>query len=205
MKIFLVRHGQTDWNKKNVIQGLKGGRLNATGRRQAKTIALFLKGENISSIYSSDSFRARQTASEISKATGAKPTFSPKLRELDGGIFAGKTREEVSKKYSSLMREREHDPYHFKRPKGESYADVEQRVRPLLEKILSAHSKENIAIVSHQGTNRVVLRVLLGLEKNEAVQLSHPQDCVYEIAVNEGGTSVAHHRGGKRGEGLLKR
>ncbi len=200
-----MRHGQTDWNIKNVIQGFKGGRLNATGLRQAKNVAGFLKGENISAIYSSDSFRARQTASQISKATGVKAIFSSALRELDAGIFAGKTREEVSQKYPLLMREKDRDPYHYERPKGESYADVEQRVRPLLEKIASKHSNQNVAIVTHQGTSHVILRILLGLEKKEAVQLSHPQDCVYEIGITEGGKSVAHHRNGIRGEGLLKR
>lgn len=201
MKIFIVRHGQTDWNLHAKMQGHKNIALNKTGIKQAKQAARALANKKIQAIYCSDLKRAKQTAQIISKQTGAPIIFSPALRELDLGEFEGKTREQAKQLHPEFFVAREKNPFHAKRPGGESYADAQKRVLPMLKKILA--SNKTVCIVSHSGTSRIMLRILLKLKKNEALEIHHPNACTYEVDTKT--KKAKTHCNGKTSKGLLKK
>ncbi len=204
MKIFIVRHGQTNWNAAGRLQGHADIPLNEMGLLHAGHAAEFLKNKSIAIIYSSDLLRARQTAEIISKVTGAKAIFTPALRELDFGLLTGKTEKEIEKEHPEFHAKKKQSPFDAMRPGGESYELLEQRVRPLLEAIVRKHANESVCLVCHHGSSRIVLRALLEIEKNEATKILHPQDCVYEFDVEE--KKIIHHRaGGLSATGLLKK
>lgn len=203
MKIFVVRHGQTEWNKKGVIQGHSAIPLNEKGKRHAKHIANFLKNKNISIIYSSDLLRAKQTAQTVSKATKAKIVFTKALREMNMGKLVGLTHQQIPKKFPSYEQCKKLNHYRALGPKSESYFMVEKRVTPFLQKILSSYKKQSVALVAHEAVNRVILRLLLELEKNETVKIAHPNDCIYEVDIHE--KKVVRYHEGKKHKGLLKR
>ncbi len=88
--LYLVRHGETEWNVKKLIQGHKDIPLNSKGKKQAQKLAVELKSIFFDAIYSSDLKRASQTANIIAEERDIKVTFSRNLRERFVGIFQGK-------------------------------------------------------------------------------------------------------------------
>lgn len=94
-RVYLVRHGQTDWNLLKLWQGHGGPGLNEAGRIQAEAAASKLRNLGIASLVSSDLPRAVETAEFVSKATGLKIILDPALRERDAGRWTGKTMDQI--------------------------------------------------------------------------------------------------------------
>jgi phosphoserine phosphatase len=150
-KILYVRHGETDWNKENRIQGQSDTKLNKLGKEQAKKIAERLKNEKIDAIYTSTLSRAIETAKEINKYHKLKIQKSKELNEINFGVFEGKTWEEIEEKYPKTMGERKKDVYYHKFSKGENYDELWKRIYKKILEIEKKHPKENVLIVGHGG------------------------------------------------------
>ena len=95
MRLILVRHGETDWNKERRVQGLSNLGLNETGRKQAEALARALKNERVEAIYASPLRRAHETAYAISRFHRVEVTTVDGLKELDVGEVDGMTYEEM--------------------------------------------------------------------------------------------------------------
>lgn len=159
--ILLIRHGQTDWNLARRAQGHIDIPLNATGRRQSQLLARRLTSRPIQAIYSSDLARARETAVIVGREIGLKPDLDAAFRERNGGIFQGHTGEELQRLYPEPLQA---FLKHGRPPPGaESNLDIARRAMPKLEEIAEAHRGQEIALVSHGGTLRVIIAHLLGL------------------------------------------
>jgi broad specificity phosphatase PhoE len=91
LRLFLARHGQTDWNAQRRYQGHASVPLNETGRRQAAALGQRLAHEGIEAIYSSDLPRAWMTAQTIAAACGLPVQPEPRTREMDFGEWQGRT------------------------------------------------------------------------------------------------------------------
>ena len=152
MKFYFIRHGQTDWNVEQRIQGSTDIPLNEKGIEQGKLLAEKLKERNISikKIYSSDQKRAVKTAQLMNENLGVDIVYSSKLREVKLGKWEGLTWNEVREKYKE-----EYDVWYQNRrytrpPEGESYQDVLDRVIEMLHEIEQKEEKESsVAIVTH--------------------------------------------------------
>lgn len=94
--VYLIRHGQTDWNAKGFWQGEGGPGLNDIGKKQAAATARKLTNLNITAMFSSDIDRAVETADIISTSTGLRPIQLSGLRERDCGEWSGKTSEQIA-------------------------------------------------------------------------------------------------------------
>jgi valyl-tRNA synthetase len=151
-KWFLVRHGETDANKENIVQGQLDSPLNDTGRAQAREAAQKLKSEEIDLILSSDRIRAVETANIIGKATGTEVVIDKGFREMHFGITEGMTIEEANSKYGHFL--------HRKKPVegGEAFEEVEKRVLQALHGHRKNHVHKNIAVVAHGGTIVLILK-----------------------------------------------
>src|SRR5258708_3757646 len=171
--ITLIRHGETHWNAIGRWQGHAHVPLNDEGRRQAKLLASYFaeKAREISTIYSSDSLRALDTARVIAARMDKLLVADARLREIDMGEWQGLTGDEIrtwdTLRYHAIMS----DGYTRPRPGGESGQQVAARVSGFLEEIAIQHRNEHVLAVTHGGAIVNALRglQLLG-EKHETIR-----------------------------------
>ena len=98
-QIYIVRHGETEWNAQGRIQGHTDINLSDAGRRQAKAVAQRLEQVSFAAAYCSDLSRTRETAEVILGQSGTPLHPTPQLREYHKGVFEGLTVPEYSKKF----------------------------------------------------------------------------------------------------------
>jgi len=148
---WLVRHGQTDWNRAGRWQGQAPSAppLNNTGRAQALAVRDQLRGVEFSAIYSSDLLRSRQTAELIAKCLGVPITLEPRLREMNLGAWEGMLSAEIQAEFSHELMERERDPLNKRAPQGESPKDVADRGVPAMNEIATKYPDQSVLIVAH--------------------------------------------------------
>lgn len=162
-----MRHGQTSWNQEGKYQGHSDISLNERGVRQGNLVAKRLANEKISAIYSSDLLRAQQTAEAIAGYHGLSVITKPEFREINFGIWEGLTYQEIMEDWSEILTAMYDKPGEFGPPQGESFQAVKQRVTYALQECIKEHQEQNIVLVSHGGTMRVLLcaALAIGLDK----------------------------------------
>lgn len=160
-KWFLVRHGETVWNKEKRTQGHMDVPLTETGKLQAHKAAETLRSEKIDLIISSDLGRCRTTAEIIAKATGAEIIFDSNLRERNLGIVQGMFAKDRDTMYPEIY------TYEGKPPEGESFQELEARIWTAIRGHKKHHGHKNVVIVTHGGVIRIFLKRLKnwGLEE----------------------------------------
>jgi len=149
--LWLIRHGETDWNVEGRWQGQAESAppLNETGQRQSHAIAQQLAGNEFAAIYSSDLLRARQTAEIIASRLGLPIQFESRLREINQGKWEGMLGRDIATQYPLEWADRERDPIYASPPDGESAADVATRVWAAADAIATHYPTGNVIIVSH--------------------------------------------------------
>lgn len=162
-RICLVRHGETNWNAQQRIQGQIDIGLNAAGLAQAAAAARWLAGEPVVALYSSDLLRARQTAESIASTLKLLPILRPEFRERRYGLFEGLTYAESRAAYAAdyLSFERR-DPEFVIPCGGESLQQLHQRVSTGLQLLAAGHRGETIVVVTHGGVLDIVNRLVRG-------------------------------------------
>lgn len=160
MKLLLVRHGETMFNRERRLQGCRDVPLSDLGIRQADAcadyIASFSHGK-ITAVYSSPLSRAYVTAGTIGKAIGIDVVTDDRLKEIDVGALEGMTWDEVQSAYADFMAEHRADPIGTRYPGGESVVDVSARARYLANTFVRHHGNETIVVVGHA----IVLKALI--------------------------------------------
>ncbi|MBF0571049.1 MAG: histidine phosphatase family protein [Candidatus Omnitrophica bacterium] len=154
-KIFLLRHGQTDFSLERKYCGSLDVDLNDEGRKQALKIARYFQGAHFDAVYSSDLQRAFETAAIAFE--NEKIVKQNCFREMDFGVLEGLKYEEAMKNYSQIYEAWIHAPWDVKIPNGEAFIDFCHRVMDGLSSLLSHHRGQSIAVVSHGGPIRVIL------------------------------------------------
>jgi broad specificity phosphatase PhoE len=150
MRLILVRHGETDWNRQLRMQGQSDIELNELGRRQVEALALALKEENIEAIYASPLRRALETAEAINRFHGVPIEVEEGLIEIDMGDIDEMTPEEVRVNYSSFWKQWvKADLNSLRFPQGESFVELQERTWAAIEGINRRHSSGTVAVVSH--------------------------------------------------------
>jgi broad specificity phosphatase PhoE len=150
-EIWLVRHGQTDWNIEGRWQGHADIPLNPTGLEQARSLAAQLSGSGqaFQAIYSSDLKRAYQTAQEIGKSLELPVHKDRRLREISKGDWEGLLVSQVSVLSNEATRQRREDPLYSRAPGGESLAEVAGRLSKAADEIANAHPVGPVLVVTH--------------------------------------------------------
>lgn len=162
-KFFLVRHGETRWNKEQRYQGCSDVPLSSVGMAQAQMLRERLSSEDIDVIYASDLCRAMETARIIASAHKLQVIVSRELRELDFGELEGMPVEEVNQRYPQIARAWSTHPPDFVFPGGEGLQELFSRVSPFARRLQQDHSEKTVLIVTHGGVVRALLCALLGL------------------------------------------
>ncbi|RME88118.1 MAG: alpha-ribazole phosphatase [Anaerolineae bacterium] len=148
-RLYLIRHGETDWNVEGRWQGQANVPLNARGRAQAARLAQALKDVPFDAVYSSDLARARETAEALARLKGLPVHEDPRLREIHQGEWQGMLVTEIQARYAERFERRKSDPLRVAPPGGETVAKVRERVVRALEEILAKHPGGTVAVVSH--------------------------------------------------------
>lgn len=156
MKLFLVRHGETDWNKELRYQGRRDISLNAKGIEQAGIAGEKLKPYSPSALYSSNLTRTMQTSEIIGKALGLVPRSEPRLQEIDFGEWEGRTYPEVLELFPEVVQMWQESPLQTGVPGGEKLKDVLDRTLEVLGEICSLVN-DHVVIVTHGGPIRLLL------------------------------------------------
>ena len=173
-KLFLVRHGETDWNKEGRYQGQSDIELNATGIRQAERLRDRVNGERIDAIYSSDLRRALTTAEIVASGQGLDVMICSELSEIDFGELEGKNFAETLLHPTHSRWWKSRDPQ-MCLPGGESMNQVSSRVSQFITRINTLSSEETILVVAHGMSLRALLCLLLEMDVKYwwQFQLSH--------------------------------
>lgn len=166
MRLFLIRHGETWWNEMHKFQGSSDIELSPQGWRQAQKLAISLKDESITKIYTSPLKRAQQTAAEVAKCHYCSITILDGLRELDQGHLEGLTGEEFKQKYPNFLKEWLKNPGDVKLPGGESLREVQQRAWQAIERIKEENTSATVVAVAHNFVNILILCKILGISLN---------------------------------------
>jgi broad specificity phosphatase PhoE len=180
MRIILIRHGQTDANKKEIIQGWLDLKLNETGIKQAKLLAKRLKSEDIDVFYSSDLKRAVMTTEELKKFHPSAPWVkSSIIRERNFGRLEGV----YVKYYHELLKCYGLKNYEFRPPFGESYQDVRRRAEIFFREIKRKHKNQNVVVVAHGAFNRAFISYLANMSLKDAMEIQQENTCMNIIEV----------------------
>ncbi len=187
MKLFLTRHGQTDWNTAGRYQGQSNTPLNETGLHQAEQIAKRLSKETIHAIYSSDLSRALDTANKIQalQPTAKTVITDTRWRELSFGDWEGLTYQEMSAQSPELFKAWMKDPLTVSTPNGETLAQLAERVKAAFDEIKREHKDQTVLVVAHSGSLQSLLAVTLGVDLNRYWQFRISQASLSELNVYE--------------------
>lgn len=163
-EIYLIRHAQAEGNLYRMMQGHWDGGVTALGLRQIDCLAERFRHERIDAVYASDLYRARLTASAVTRThPGLTVQTTPLLREINVGVwetqfFGDAAWNEPEKMYDFVKR-----PGQWSVPGSETYAQVQQRALSQLTSFSQVHDGEVIAVVSHGITIRCILAGIMNL------------------------------------------
>ena len=161
-RLYLIRHGQSTWNRVHRIQGQADPPLSDEGRRQARLLGARLAGHAFAAAYASDLQRAAETAGIVAAATGVEPVPLRGLREIFLGAWEGLSSEEIAKRDPKAWARWLEEPDWDLVPGGEGAAAFEERVARALDGIVEQHPRGDVLVVTHGGVIQVALHRVVG-------------------------------------------
>jgi broad specificity phosphatase PhoE len=177
-KIYLVRHGQTEWNKKLTFRGRIDVPLNETGHREAQAISDALKNKNIGVIYTSPLKRSIETAQPIAKFFQLEIVPVQGFIDINYGDWEGLTFNEVKERYSDEYKKWEEKPDLIRFPHGETLDEAKERSFRAFKNIVKKNLGKSILIVPHRVINKVLLCALLGLSNSHFWEIKQDTGCI---------------------------
>ena len=163
-RLYLVRHGVTTLTLEDRFAGAIDVDLSDEGRHQAEMLALRLADDPICAVYCSPMKRTLDTARIIGRPHGLAPIPADGLREIHHGHWETLSRAEVEAKFSEEYAAWEEDPFTFAPEGGESGLSVLARALPVVRAVVQQHHDENVILVSHKATIRLLISSLLGFD-----------------------------------------
>lgn len=163
-RVYLIRHGSTLLTSEDRFSGATDVALSDTGRAQAQRLAARLADDELTAIYASPLQRALETAAIIGSPHGLDPISKDGLREINHGHWEGMRRADVETRFRLEYAAWEEDPFTFAPEGGESGLSVMARAMPVIREVVHRHAGENIAVVSHKATIRLIISSMLGFD-----------------------------------------
>ncbi|MEK7989996.1 MAG: histidine phosphatase family protein [Thiotrichaceae bacterium] len=185
-QVFVVRHGETAWNKEGRLQGHLDSQLTPKGIAQSKALGENLKHHDFDAIYASDLTRTRVTAENVASEKHCSITLDPQLRERHLGIFQGHTRKELAEKFPEQAKQYLNYKPDYVIPEGESLVKFCQRCMSCFNRLVAQHKQGKILIVTHGGVLTCLFKNVVG------VPLGTPRNFVL---LNTSLNVFSHHKG----------
>jgi broad specificity phosphatase PhoE len=181
-KVFVVRHGQSEWNGQKRISGQLNPALTAMGRLQAAYLAQALRDKQLTAIYASPLSRALETAKPTAEHKQLPVQTCDALKEIHLGILQGRYRDYRDPEARRLWDKWQAEKVADRVPGGESFVDLEARVMPCLETILGQNQNGTILLVTHRSVVRVILGKLMHWSREDYLPLEIHNQFLYEVA-----------------------
>ena len=156
-KIFLIRHGETEWNKLGRIQGNSDVKLSETGIKQAQLLAKHAPFGNVDAVYSSDLKRASATAKIVAGTLNLPVIEMPGLRETNFGDWEGRYINALVEEFPDDFGNFFVKPDKLKPPNGETFLECQARLENALDEIIAEHENQSIIVVSHGAAIRLLI------------------------------------------------
>lgn len=150
MKLFVVRHGQTVWNKEKKMQGSGDSSLTELGILEARKLGEAIRNIEFDRIYTSPLGRTLQTTEFIRGDRDIPVQIIDELQEMNFGIIEGKELSLVEEKYGDMINNLWNNPVDYRNDSGENFEDVYKRVGVAMDKITSnGDREENVLVITH--------------------------------------------------------
>jgi probable phosphoglycerate mutase len=179
-EVYLVRHGETEWNARGRYQGKLDSRLTHRGRKQAcdagRHLSQLLAGRHDVALHISPLGRTRETAAIIRNFVDAAPIHEPRIQEVSIGSWDGLTRADIDAGWPGRLNGCNAYDWFFRAPDGESYEEALARVCSWLKEL------KNVTIaVSHGLAGRIIRGAYLGLTRERTLSLPVHQEIIWHL------------------------
>jgi broad specificity phosphatase PhoE len=190
LRLLLVRHAETDWNRQRRYQGWTDTPLSEAGRAQAEAAGRLLAEVPLAAVWSSPLRRALDTAAAIAAPQQLTVSVSPAFAEMRFGEWEGLTIAEVRDRFPEQCRAWEETPQLSAPPGAETLAEVRQRVLAGLAEIRETHDGKTVCLVTHGVTARVMILEALGLGLDRLGSLSLSPTGISELEFRDDWTAL---------------
>jgi len=181
--IYLFRHGQTTYNEKGIFTGWRDAKLSKNGVKSARIIARKLKDKKFQVAFHTKLSRSKNTLKEVLKyhPECRKLIIDDRMSERNYGDLNGISHEDFVKKFGEEKYELIHRGFYERPPHGESFADVEKRVKPFIKDLIKfvKKNKTNVAISSHGNSIRLFRKIWEKASVKETTSWIIPYDKVF--------------------------
>ena len=164
MKLYIVRHGETAWNKEEVFRGRKDIPLNDTGKRQAEMVGAYFAGRSVDRIVASPLSRATVTADAISRTTGVRVETMEEFTDINFGTWEGLPLKDVEKRFPQDFACWKTSPEKARIEGGETLAEVRDRVSRAIANI--SDQEGSVVVVTHRVICKLVVLSCLDIANN---------------------------------------
>jgi broad specificity phosphatase PhoE len=194
--VYLVRHGQTEWNAERRMQGQWDSRLSEAGRRHADESGRFLATRGIQAVYASPLGRVMETAVIIRPHLDIAPVLDDRLMEWSSGDWSGQLYADIAVTQAEIFNAWQADMLNVRSPNGENFHDLMDRAGAFLAD-LEQSPAHTIAIVAHGFINRALACQLLRYDARETLGIRQANNVIMEIVTGGPGAGVRHFVAGK--------
>lgn len=163
LRLLLLRHGETAWNRERRYQGWTDTPLSTIGLQQAEAAARELKEHAFAAVYASPLLRARDTAAAIARPHGLEVETDPAFKELGFGEWEGLTLDEARARDAALYEGWAKTPHLVSPPGAETLVQVRERVLAGLDRLRAGHKDDVVCLVAHGIPVRILILEALGL------------------------------------------
>jgi len=184
--IYLVRHGQTAWNREEIFRGRTDVPLDETGLRQAELTADYFRDMEITAVYSSPLARAWQTAEKIAVLHSLEVQPLEGIIDMSFGNWEGHAHLEIKKNDSERYRLWREEPHRVRLPGGESLEEVRVRAINAVEEVIQKHLGKILVLVSHRVINKILICCILGIDNSHFWQIGQDTTAINLIQYKNG-------------------
>ncbi len=159
--LYLIRHGETEWNKSGRYQGSTDVALSEAGLAQAEKVKEYFRNIPLDGVISSTLSRAKVTAQGIADTHDLPLETTPALKELCFGDWEGKSFSEIDVLWPGMMDEMYHAPDEVRLPHGESFLDCQKRTMAFIKELIARGDNKSYVIVSHGAALRTIICAMM--------------------------------------------
>lgn len=183
-RVYLIRHGETEWNRRGILQGTTDTPLNEEGRRQARLLGERLAGIALDAAYTSPLRRARETAETVLQRHPAMELRAlSALREISYGLWQGRGIAPAGRCSPGLEWRWRDEPWRVRFPGGEMLQEVLARVSEAWDRLVATHPGEAVLLSGHGHVNRVLLIHVLRWPRERFWEIEQPNGCCHLLEI----------------------
>ena len=191
MRLYIVRHGQTKWNKEKRMQGWADSKLTELGRKQAKLLGESLENIEFNQVVSSPLGRTRETSKLVIGDRPVELIINDNFKEMGFGSWEGQDPEELKIKHPEVFRDLWTRADKYVPIDGESFEELQNRIIKGINQVIKGNPDGNVLIVTHGMVIQMLLLHMKGLPLDQLWhrQVVHPTSLTV-IEVKDGKAEI---------------